>query len=85
MTTRTQPKDTIIGMATGTVVRLLSATHNTAGILDNITAAGHDESMKFRERCALKADLKHNQLLMELQEQEALFVASASRNVVAEQ
>lgn len=84
MTTRTQPKDTIIGMATGTMVRLLSATHNTAGILDNITAAGHDESLKFRERCALKADLKHNQLLMELQEQEAMFVAS-SRNVVAEQ
>lgn len=57
------------GMSLGAACMGLSAIHNTMGIADELTAAGYDQAARYRERAAIQADIDHNELLAELNEQ----------------
>lgn len=59
------------GMSLGTICMGLSAAHNVAGIADELTAAGYDQAARYRERAAIQADIDHNELLKELEDQMA--------------
>lgn len=71
---KTQPQKNagigdVWGMGCSTLVRGLSAINNTAAIADELTGAGLDKAVQYREQSRIRSAIAHNDAMAALEAQ----------------